>query len=146
MKANDKRRFNVAPNSRTPKKDDGERSRPYQFRLNPSDSPEERALRDFIRDEQSDGKTIRQIVLELHKEYTAKPKPAEIEQGDYHEMLEAVRWIVGQIETGALAQSTKSSGGKRAKLPEIPDNVTTLFSRLKTKGASAQSLQIDEDE
>jgi hypothetical protein len=144
MKPTDRRRYNVAPNSRSPKKDDDERSRPYQFRLNPSDQ-KERNLRDFIRDEQSGGKTVREIVLDLYDVYVGKPKPAEIEQEDYHEMLNAVRWIVEQIDTGALAQSQKSSGGKKSKKMELPNNIDTLFNRLKSKGANAQSLQIDED-
>lgn len=140
----DRRQFNVPPNARTPMKPEDERSRPYQFRLNPDDATE-RALRDYIREEQYKGRTLRQIVLDLYEEHVGR-QTTEIDQQDYHEMLNAIRWIAEQIELGNSPRTGKASGGKRTKLPELPDNVNSLFNRLKTKGASAQALQIDEDD
>jgi hypothetical protein len=141
----DRRQYNVPPNARTPAKADEDRSRPYQFRLNPTDSEDERNLRDFILQKQSEGVTLRELVLDMYKSYIGKQQPAEIEREDYHQMHDAILWIVEQIETGALSQSKPISGKKPAKVV-VPDSLNGLFARLTSKGASAHTLQIDDDE
>lgn len=139
----DRRKFNTPPMNPNERKPDSEKSRPYQFRLNPEDN-EEREIRDFIQEEMYGGKSLRAIFKDMYRAYRGKQQPISVDVQDFGELVDTVRWISEQIANGGIVQA--ESGGKRQKKVSAPSNIDAVLRRFNDKGASAKTMEIDEDE
>lgn len=129
-----------------PKKAPEDKSRPYQFRLDPgSDDPIERELISFLKAHMAQGWTLRAIVKELYRLYTGAQKPLQVDHADFQQMAEALAWIRQQIEDGFVVQVPQGQQPKRGQPFVAPKHVQPAFKRFEEHGRTAAQLDIDED-
>lgn len=128
-----------------PPKNDKDKSRPFNFRLNPSDpkavSRRENDAIAVIDSYLADGKELREImtiVLVDHFDRDVKfqsvPKP---ENKELAELKEIVKYIAVQIENGVLVQHSgeQATPKKKGKKTEgLPANVASVIGRYMSLG------------
>lgn len=127
-----------------PPKEDKDKSRPYNFRLNPSD-PKAVARREndaiaVIDSYLAEGKELREImtiVLVDHFDRGVKFQTIPQKNDELAELKEIVKWIAGQIENGVLVQQTveQSTPKKKGKKTDgLPANVANVIGRYMSLG------------